>query len=100
MGPVDEKPNEAIAPEASSAATAEISREIVRLHSNLFGRGPTKAKTVWTDEIVTCVLRDAFTRAETVLADSGRFDRVRSNRQAFNDEVAPRLNDIVEAATG
>lgn len=33
---------------------ADISREIVRLHSRLYGRGPTRAKTIWRDEIVTC----------------------------------------------
>jgi uncharacterized protein YbcI len=79
---------------------AEISREIVRLHSRLHGRGPTKAKTVWRDGILTCVLEDAFTRAEVVLTESGRFDQVRANRQIYNDQVAPQLREIVEGLTG
>jgi anti-anti-sigma factor len=79
---------------------AEISREIVRLHSRLYGRGPTKARTMWRDDVVTCVLEDVFTKAETVLVDAGRFEQVRSNRQVFNDEVASQLREIVEAATG
>jgi uncharacterized protein YbcI len=81
-------------------AVAEISREIVRLHSRLYGRGPTRAKTIWRDDIVTCILEDVFAKAEIVLAESGRFEQVRSNRQVFNDEVAPQMQEIVEAATG
>jgi uncharacterized protein YbcI len=82
------------------ALVAVISREIVRIHARYYGRGPTKAKTVWRDEIVTCVLQDIFTKAERLLVESGRFEQVRAHRVAFQDEVEPLFRNCVEAATG
>jgi uncharacterized protein YbcI len=79
---------------------AEISRDIVRVHARFYGRGPTRAKTVWRDEIVICVLEDIFTKAELLLVDGGRFEDVRLHRIAFQDEVAPLLRGGVEAVTG
>lgn len=81
-------------------ATARISRDIVRIHARLCDRGPTKAKTVWRDEIVTCVLHDVFTRAEQVLIDGGHFDLVRAHRAASYDQAEPLLSRAVEMATG
>lgn len=81
-------------------AVARISRDIVRIHARLFERGPTRAKTIWRDEVVCCVLEDIFTRAERVLVDGGRFDRVRASRIAFHDQAEPLLRRAVEMATG
>jgi uncharacterized protein YbcI len=83
-----------------SSLVAEISREIVRIHARFYGRGPTKAKTVWRDEIVVCVLEDLFTKAEQLLVDGGRFEDVRAHRTAFQEEVAPLFCGCVEAVTG
>jgi uncharacterized protein YbcI len=79
---------------------AAISRDIVGIHSRYYGRGPTRAKTVWRDEIVVCVLEEIFTKAEQVLVDGGRFEDVRSNRIAFQDEVEPIFRLVVETTTG
>src|ERR1700710_375877 len=83
-----------------SSLVAEISREIVRIHARFYGRGPTKAKTVWRDDIVICVLEDLFTKAEQLLVDGGRFEDVRAHRTAFQDEVEPLFRGSVEAITG
>lgn len=85
---------------AGGAVVAGISREIVRVYADYYGRGPTKAKTVWRDDVITCVLEDAFTRAERVLVDGGRFEQVRLNRQAFQDEIEPVFRRRIEAVTG
>jgi uncharacterized protein YbcI len=79
---------------------AAISREIVGIHARFYGRGPTKAKTVWREEIVICILEDVFTKSEKVLVDGGRFADVRANRTAFQDETEPLFRGAVEAATG
>jgi uncharacterized protein YbcI len=79
---------------------AAISREIVKIHSEFFGRGPTKAKTIWRDEIVVCLLEEIFTKAEKLLVDHGRFAEVRAHRIAFQDEVAPLFRSSVEKVTG
>lgn len=78
---------------------ADISREIVRVHATHYGRGPTKAKTIWRDDIVVCLLEDIFTKSEQVLIDAGKFEQVRANRQIFQDAVEPLLRQIVEQAT-
>jgi uncharacterized protein YbcI len=86
--------------DASGAIVAAISREIVGIYAEYYGRGPTKAKTHWREEVITCILEDAFTRAERVLVDGGRFEQVRLNRQAFQDEIEPLLRETIEKVTG
>lgn len=86
--------------DASGAIVAAISREIVGIYAEYYGRGPTKAKTHWREDVVTCILEDAFTRAERVLVDGGRFDQVRMNRQAFQDEIEPLFRETIEKVTG
>ena len=46
------------------------------------------------------MLQDVFTKAEQVLVDGGRFEDVRANRTAFQDEVAPLFCGAVEATAG
>lgn len=86
--------------ERAGSLVATISRDIVRIHARFYGRGPTKAKTVWRDEIVICVLEDIFTKAEQLLVDGGRFEDVRAHRTAFQDEAEPLFLASVESATG
>lgn len=86
--------------DASGVIVAAISREIVRIYSDYYGRGPTKAKTQWRDEIVVVILEDVFSRAERLLVDGGRFQQVRLNRQALQDEVEPIFRQAIEVKTG
>lgn len=85
---------------ASGAIVAVISREIVRLYADYYGRGPTKAKTHWREEVIVCILEDTFTRAERLLVEGGRFDQVRLNRQVFQDEIEPLLRATIERVAG
>ncbi len=78
---------------------AAISRGIVQIHAEFYGRGPTKAKTIWRDEIIVCLLEEIFTKAEQLLADHGRFAEVRAYRIAFQDEVQPLFCSTVETIT-
>jgi uncharacterized protein YbcI len=91
---------DSVSHDASGAIVATISREIVGIYAEYFGRGPTKAKTLWREEIITVILENAFTRAERVLVDGGRFDQVRLNRQAFQDQVEPLFRETIERVTG
>jgi uncharacterized protein YbcI len=79
---------------------AQISREIVQLHANLYGRGPTKAKTYVNEDYILCVLEDVFTPAERTLVGAGRDDQVESTRHIFQLAVAEQFIGIVEAASG
>jgi uncharacterized protein YbcI len=86
--------------EHSGAVVATISREVVGIYAEYFGRGPTQAKTFWREDLVVCILKDVFTRAEQLLVDGGRFTQVRAHRQAFQDEVEPLFCELIERATG
>jgi uncharacterized protein YbcI len=86
--------------DGSGSVVATVSRRIVGIYAEYYGRGPTKAKTIWRDEIVVCILEDVFTRAELLLVDGGRFDQVRLNRQAFQEQIEPLFHEVVENATG
>lgn len=85
---------------AAGSIVAEIAREVVRLHAQYYGRGPTKARTVWRHDVVIVILEEIFTKAEEVLVGGGRFEQVRSHRQAFQDQVEPLFRNVVEQATG
>lgn len=84
---------------AANSPAANISREIVQAHAQYFGRGPTKARTVLKEDVVVVILEEIFTKAEQTLVDAGHFDQIRATRQAFQDEIAPLLCQIVEQAT-
>jgi len=63
---------------------AEISREMVRLYKEQFGRGPTKARTEFAGpDIVVCTLEESFTPAERRLAEMGEHQRLRDTRLYF-----------------
>src|ERR1700755_1194955 len=55
---------------------AAISREMVRLYKEQFGRGPTRSRTEFAGpDIVVATLEDTFTPAERRLAEMGQVDR-------------------------
>jgi uncharacterized protein YbcI len=91
---------DSVSQDASGALVASISREVVGIYAEYFGRGPTKAKTLWREEIITVLLENAFTRAEQILVDGGRFEQVRLNRQALQDQVEPIFRETIERVTG
>jgi uncharacterized protein YbcI len=82
------------------SVAAEISREIVKLHANLYGRGPTKAKTFVGDDYILCLLEDVFTRGERTLVQAGKTEQVWSMRHAFQDAVEEDFRRIVTDASG
>jgi uncharacterized protein YbcI len=80
---------------------ADISREMVRLYKELFGRGPTKARTEFAGpDIVICTLENTFTPAERSLAEMGEHQRLRDTRMYFQSATAEKFREIVERLTG
>ena len=79
---------------------ARISKEIVRLQSEYYGKGPTKAKTYIVDDLVVVVLEESFTRAEKTLAESGEREAIQHIRRRFQQQMADSFISIVEQATG
>jgi uncharacterized protein YbcI len=79
---------------------ARISKEIVRLQSEYYGKGPTKAKTYIVDDLVVVVLEESFTRAEKTLAERGEREAIQQIRRRFQQQMADSFISIVEQATG
>jgi uncharacterized protein YbcI len=98
--PEVEKPSEADGSRHDSIR-AEISREMVRLYKELFGRGPTKARTEFAGpDIVICSLENTFTPAERSLAEMGEHQRLRDTRMYFQAATEDRFREIIERLTG
>ena len=79
---------------------ATISREIVRLQAEYYGKGPTQAKTYVFDDLVVVVLEETFTRAEKTLVQRGEADAIQHIRRRFQQQMAEEFTSVVEQATG
>jgi uncharacterized protein YbcI len=79
----------------------EITNAMVRLYKELFGRGPTKARTHYAgpDTIVT-TLQNSLTTAERAMIGLGEHHRVREIRMFFQHASERDFVDTVERITG
>jgi uncharacterized protein YbcI len=73
-----------------------ISTATVQLLHEYTGRGPTKAKTLINEDLVTIVLADTLTRGERRLVDNGLSDRVLQLRHDYQLTMRDDLVAIVE----
>jgi uncharacterized protein YbcI len=80
-----------------TSVRAEISREMVRLYKEQFGRGPTKARTEFAGpDIVVCTLEDSFTPAERRLAEMEEHQRLRDTRLYFQYATQSEFIAVIE----
>jgi len=77
-----------------------ISDGIVALLKEFYGRGPTRAKSYYEDDLVVCVLRGGFSRVEQTLLDGGRGEAVIQQRMEFQEVMRERFAMVIEGATG
>lgn len=77
-----------------------ISDGIVALLKEFYGRGPTRAKSYYQDDLVVCVLRGGFSRVEQTLIDGGRGVAVMQQRMEFQELMRDRFEAVIEDATG
>jgi uncharacterized protein YbcI len=88
------------APPKEEALTSVISREMVRLYKDQFGRGPTKASTLIARDVVICTLEDSLTPAERSMVELGELQKLRDVRLFFQHATEKEFRDIVENLTG
>jgi uncharacterized protein YbcI len=81
---------------AEDAPSAMISTSAVQLLHKYTGRGPTKAKTVITGDLVTILLADTLTKGERTLVEKGKSDRVLQVRHDFQQAMRDDLTALVE----
>ncbi len=78
-------------PAPGGSKAAAISNLTVRLLSEYTGRGPTKARTFFNDDMVTVVLQDTLTKAEQTLVDKDRHALVLTTRLTFQEVMGDDL---------
>jgi uncharacterized protein YbcI len=78
----------------------EISDGMVALLKEFYGRGPTRTKSYYQDDLVVCVLRGGFTRVEQTLLEGGRRTAVIQQRMEFQELMRDRFAAVIERATG
>jgi uncharacterized protein YbcI len=87
--------------EAQISKLAGISREMVRLYKNQFGRGPTKARSDFAGpDLIICTLEDSLTPAEKRMAELGDHQRLRDLRLYFQHVTEDQFCQIIEDALG
>ena len=77
-----------------------ISNGMVALLKEFYGRGPTRTKSYYEDDLVVCLLRGGFSRVEETLLDGGRGDAVIQQRMEFQEVMRERFVGVIEEATG
>ena len=87
-------------PTATGSQGLAISNLIVRLLSDYTGRGPTRARTHFNDNLVTVVVQDLLTRGERSLIRDGKEDLVLETRRAYQQTMGADLTAGIEEITG
>jgi uncharacterized protein YbcI len=77
-----------------------VSNGMVALLKEFYGRGPTRAKSYYEDDLVVCLLRGGFTRVEQTLLEGGRGSSVIQQRMDFQELMRERFAAVVQDATG
>jgi uncharacterized protein YbcI len=77
-----------------------ISEGMVALLKEFYGRGPSRVKSYYEDDLVVCLLRGGFSRVEQTLFDGGRGQSVIQQRIEFQDLMRARFEGVIRDATG
>jgi uncharacterized protein YbcI len=79
----------------------ELTNSMVRLYKELFGRGPTKARTNYAGpDTVVVTIQNSLTPAERVMIDLNEHQRVGKIRMFFQHAHEKEFSETVEQITG
>jgi uncharacterized protein YbcI len=98
--PAVNAPDAQSTPRTRGDVLTAISDGIVALLKEFYGRGPTRAKSYYEDDLVVCLLRGGFTRVEQTLLEGGRGPAVIQQRMEFQELMRERFEEVIERATG
>ncbi len=91
----------AVADLGTQSELAALSNAMVRLYKELFGRGPTKARTAFAGpDVLVSTLRETLTPAERNLVGLGEQQRTRDVRAFFQHASEHEFKEAVEGLTG
>ena len=77
-----------------------ISNAIVGIYKRHHGKGPTKARSYYLDDLVICTLSGGMTRAEQTLAMNGHADTVCRQRQVLHAATRDEFVNAIEQLVG
>ena len=92
--------NATTTPQTHGDLVTAISKGMVVLLKEFYGRGPTRAKTYYEDDLVVCLLRGGYSRVEQTLLEGGRGGSVIQQRMEFQELMRERFVAVIEEATG
>lgn len=75
---------------------AAISRRVVALIKEYYGKGPTRARTYHMGDLVVVLLSGGYTPVEKTLIEDGRSQAVMDQRAAFQEAMRPRFKQVIE----
>jgi uncharacterized protein YbcI len=84
----------------SGDVLAAVSRELVRIKAQHYGKGATEAKVYQCDDWLFCVLKGGLTTVERTLLERGDEDLVRQVRLRFQDQMSDTFIDAIARTTG
>jgi uncharacterized protein YbcI len=92
-------PRDTSSPQTHGDVLTAISDGMVGLLKEFYGRGPTRAKTYYEDDLVVCLLRGGYSRVEQTLLEGGRGGSVIQQRMEFQELMRERFERVIEGAT-
>jgi uncharacterized protein YbcI len=87
-------------PTATGPSGLAVANHVVRLFSEYTGRGATKARTTFSQDLVTVVVHDTLGKGEHTLVRDGRSALVLEMRRAYQETMRDALVAGVEEITG
>jgi uncharacterized protein YbcI len=87
-------------PTTTGSQGQAIGNLITRLLSDYTGRGPTKARTHFSENLITVVVQDLLTKGERSLIRDGEQNLVLETRRAYQQTMGEDLTAGVEEITG
>jgi uncharacterized protein YbcI len=88
-------------PDAEFAHLTQVSRAMVAIYKEYFGRGPRHAQSHYAGpNVIVCLLEGTFTTLEKTLAGMGEFAQLRGIREFFQAATEDTFRATVEEITG
>lgn len=87
-------------PQGSHELRRELSRRMVSLHKEFYGKGPTQTKTYLQDDTILILMRGGFTQVEETLLAGGHGNAVIQQRMAFQEVMRPKFEEMIYEVTG
>lgn len=84
----------------SGSTAAAISNAVVRITSEYTGRGPTKARTTISHDLIVVLMADTMLKAERSLVEKGESETVLGMRKKFQSAMRDDLVATIEEHTG